>query len=48
MCPVSRGEVDLSRYRESEIAALHAVGPTAMKILKDTMKAKGLRFYQKH
>lgn len=78
MCPVVRGEVDLSRYQladaewrslglaaparrglvdgklfqlkdltrhtEAEVTALHAVGPSAMKILKETMRSRGLKF----
>jgi len=35
---------DLTRLSESEVSAIHAVGPTAMKILKETMKSKGLKF----
>lgn len=50
--PARRGLVDGKLYRvkdltshsESEIAALHAVGPTAMKILKRTMNSRGLKF----
>lgn len=78
MCPVVRGEVDLSKYHlvdsewrslglaaparrglvdgnlfhvkdltrrtEAEVSSLHAVGPTAMQILKREMRDRGLTF----
>lgn len=34
---------DLSRLTEKELAALHGVGPKAIRILKDAMDAGGLR-----
>ena len=78
LCPVVRGEVDLSHYdkldgewreiglaaparrglvdneltqlsqlrtwREDEIKKIHAMGPSALKILKREMKKKGFSF----
>jgi hypothetical protein len=34
----------LSRASEAEVAALHGMGPNAMKTIKAAMKARGLAF----
>jgi hypothetical protein len=38
---------ELARYSEREIAALHGMGPKAIGILREAMKAKGLSFTDK-
>lgn len=35
---------EISRMTEAEVAALHGIGPNAMKTLKDAMNAKKLSF----
>ncbi|HVW13858.1 MAG TPA: hypothetical protein VHB54_08555 [Mucilaginibacter sp.] len=34
----------LSKLTEKEFSGLHGIGPTAVKALKEAMKAKGLKF----
>lgn len=34
----------LERHTEAEIAAMHGMGPNAMKSLRDVMSAAGIRF----
>ena len=34
----------VAKQREADVAALHGMGPNAMKVLKAAMKAKGLGF----
>ena len=35
---------DLVRWRESDLAALHGVGPKGIRILKDALRELGLEF----
>lgn len=35
---------DLTKYTEKELLALHGVGPKAVRIWKEHLKAKGLDF----
>ena len=35
---------DLARIGEAELAALHGMGPNAMRKLRDAMAARGARF----
>ncbi|MFM8427931.1 MAG: hypothetical protein ACKOBL_22400, partial [Chloroflexota bacterium] len=38
----------LTKVTEAEIAQLHGMGPKALGILRDTLKAQGLSFKQGH
>ena len=35
---------DLAKAREADVAALHGMGPNALKLLKQKMAEKGLKF----
>ena len=35
---------DVARRREPEVAALHGMGPNAMRVLREKLAAKGLGF----
>jgi hypothetical protein len=35
---------DLTRVREAELLRLHGVGPKAIRVLRETLKAKGWTF----